>query len=661
MQVILIIVLSVLFPCYNGFLTSGQASSSVPLRGIDCRNPSRFRSTSFTHVCKHHELDPPQQVEAALLQRLTDHKLTAIRCERRITVIHAICAVWSHSKLIHALDVQQLEPFSSEECRIAVEKKLYTTNQNKVIPLEYNKEIQYHETITGYLQTTPNDVRCYGGSRKINGIVHSDLVSLATYTVVLREVKLEMDTRHHRLTDLDARVEIDVGCASKDACQDNNMGYVVLNKDTYCPYVLLQAGLLDIVPLTSTKGESISGILAREKKSLFRLGDIIPTPECLDFGTVHSTNHPNVFLLYPDNMEGLKEGVKKAKGTDVDLELEIASSEAYLEYRFLESVSKYLGASLQALCGLGIYNMPALLPSPLHPDRFIQISGEVLSELQCIEVTTIARIGTSPVPWCARDLLPVEYLEKQMFIQANTRMIIESVPDVHINCTVLNRPLFLSDSGEVVTADPVIKFAKIELSNNGLNLFNAYINVSTLGEDNFGKSLLYDHEVMEELNHNLHFGLTKSKVVSSLTKAYCAKGECGDYQPTDSSGFNLNHLVEHAEERLNFGQLVYDKLVAIGSFTSLFVAAYYIGVVIVWFLKKTMPCTMHPPAWLPRFRTRTNQRLPSDVQNRVELAELLTARIKRSQQRPTTPPSSFSEENVHYNNLVETNPRNLLQ
>ena len=52
----------------------------------------------------------------------------------------------------------------------------------------------------------------------------------------------------------------------------------------------------------------------------------------------------------------------------------------------------------------------------------------------------------------------------------------------------------------VVTVDPVIKFAKIELSSNGLNLFNAYINVSTLGEDNFGKSLLYDQEVMEELN-----------------------------------------------------------------------------------------------------------------------------------------------------------------
>ena len=613
-----------LYECY--LAKSPKGGQSLTFKAIDCTNPTRFRATSFSRVCAHDGLSRTETQDAILLQRISEHKIRAVRCERRLSVIHSYCAIWSHSKLMKAMDMELLEPFEAHECKNTLEKMLYVTRKQRVIPVELNKEIQFQETLTGYLSMTPNDIHCQGATRIIDGQPHQNVLSLGTYTVILREVELEYDSQKRTLNDLESHTTIDVTCVDRRYCTDNNMGYVVRNDGHFCPYVLLRAGAMEIVELVTTKGERTKGILARKHKALFRLGkEISAVNPCIDHGVVHATNHPNVLVLYPTELEIVMQDLVLASGEAVDLELEISTSEAFLEYRFQESVSKYLANSLGSLCKLGLYNTPSLVPSPLHADRYIQISGEVISELQCAQVVATVILGEKPVNWCTRDLLPVRYNKKRMFLQANSRMLTREVPKFTKNCTTLSRPLFISDTGVIVTANPVIRQAHIELDTQGLNMFDSWLKNASLQEDNFGESLLYDRDAMSELNHVLHYGLTKSKVVSALTHAYCADGQCGSFQPPDSSGFNVNKLIAHAEGEFNLGQKIYRTLEQAGSFTSIFVAIYLGCQLIVMFSRKFLPgLQLTPPSWMTSM-WRSNQPPPApQTWESTEMHNLLT-------------------------------------
>jgi hypothetical protein len=349
--------------------------------------------------------------------------------------------------------------------------------------------------------------------------------------------------------------------------------------------------------------------LSREYKSLLRLKDPIPpSTECPDLGKVFLSNHPSVLITFPKDSKLLQEQVYSVSGTDVDLELEISTSEAFLEYRFIELVTKYLSGILEALCRLGVSQMPNLMSSPFHKDRFLHVSGEAISELKCNPATVTASLGDRMTDWCTRDLLPVMLKDKPVFIQANTRLIIESVAPVHTNCTILERPVFETLSGSYVTADPTIRMANLHMDEErGLNLHAWFgTNLTGLYEDEWGQSLLYDHDAMQELSSAIHFGMTRTKVLSSLTKAYCSQGECGSYSPSEAGGFDANRLLASAKLKLNIWHNAYEVLLNMGSFCSLGVAIYVIVWCIVFCARKYMPgCQWTAPVWLQNWTNRS--------------------------------------------------------
>ena len=80
----------------NGYLVKApKEGRQIKFRAIDCSNPTRFRSTAFSDVCKNEPMAPAERVNAIVLQRLYERTQKAVRCERRITVLH--------SSVVHSL------------------------------------------------------------------------------------------------------------------------------------------------------------------------------------------------------------------------------------------------------------------------------------------------------------------------------------------------------------------------------------------------------------------------------------------------------------------------------------------------------------------------------------------------------------------------------
>ena len=58
------------------------------------------------------------------------------------------------------------------------------------------------------------------------------------------------------------------------------------------------------------------------------------------------------------------------------------------------------------------------------------------------------------------------------------------------NCSRMEIPIFVADSGLLIMADPAIRQARIQLDSDGLKLFSIGSENVTFTEDDFGKALL---------------------------------------------------------------------------------------------------------------------------------------------------------------------------
>ena len=602
----------------SGFLESlPDGGQEMKFEAVDCSNPSRFRASNLRTICDHDgdSWNGKTEVNAALLQRLDQRTIRAVQCEQRTSLTDVVCSVWSHSKVLGAPDIERREPFDADKCRRTVERKTYISSNGVPYAIDLNAQIQFKAVIAGTLTPTADDVQCSGGSRKIGKIFHRDVVTMATTTVTLKEIILEYDSVLHILKDLDKQVEIDPTCLDRRQCTDSGLGYVISENPNTCPFGLLREGSIEGVNVPVSTGPPVRGLLSRKFKYLLRVdGRTQDYPGCGELPTPRTTNHPNVYVMLLEDGQTVQPLVQAVLGRDVDLELEISTSEAFLEFRFLELTRIHLTRVLQALCKLSTASLPELTPSPLHTDRYLHVSGEVVSEIQCKKTQVTARLGDQVVSWCARDLFPVMYNGNNVFLQAKTRLIVPEVAPLHVNCTPMDRPIFQTTTGTFVTADPEIRTVNMAIdASSALNLFN-YMSNKTMMEDNWGTSLLYNHEVMQELESTIHFGLTKNKVVQSLTQAYCADGSCGTYSPGTSSGFNPNKILEAAENYVNPFTKAYQGLIQVGSICSLVVATYVIAIAGKWLMERFCPSiTCGLPEWLQGLIRQANRAPLSDV------------------------------------------------
>ena len=602
----------------EGFLESlPDGGQEMSFEAVDCTNPARFRASNLRTVCDQQgpNWSGKTEVQAALLQRLDQRTIRAVRCEQRISLYDVVCSVWSHSKALGSPDIERREPFDAHKCRRTVDRKTYISTSGIPYAIDLNTEVQFKSVIAGSLTPTADDVTCIGGARKIGKVFHRDVVTMATTTVLLKEVILEYDSTTNTLKDLDLLIDIDPTCLDRKQCTDSGLGYVITEGTNTCPFGLLREGVIEGVNVPVPTGPPVRGLLSRKYKYLLRVdGRTQDYPGCGELPTPRATNHPNVYVMLLNEGQTVTPIIQAVSGRDVDLELEISTSEAFLEYRFIEMSRNYLTGILEALCRLSTASLPELTPSPLHSNRYLHISGEVISEIECKTTKVTAILGEQIVPWCTRDLFPVHYKGNDVFLQAKTRLIVPEVVPVHVNCTPMDRPIFQTENGLFVTADPEVRTVSMDIDqDSSLNIFS-YMGNSTMTEDDWGASLLYDHEVMQELESTIHFGLTKTKVVKSLTQAYCSGGTCGTYSPGTDSGFDPTKLLEAAEDYMNPMTKLYNILVQIGSICSILVAIYVIIMIAKWAMGRFCPSvSLGMPKWIRRWIRQANRTPLSDA------------------------------------------------
>ena len=560
----------------------GKEHKELTISGLDCRKPTKVQTGLLRNLCEPPTVPPGNTTqEVMILQRSDVRTLEAVRCEKRITRLTALCGAFSHMKLDTAPDVLLRSVLTTEECEKAANRLLYTKEDGRTMSIDLDREYNYKFMEHGGVTHTQDNIYCKGSKLYVGGEIRANIITFVTAQVIFKSIKVEYDLTTNKMVDLDLHVQIDNACVNADSCTDSaGYSYAIRHASReQCNLHLVRRIPMQRVQIPTESGTK-NALVSHDHKIYLPLdGSTEPVGnECAPLLKVHGTNYPNLKVVLPDKHGNFPISLgNRLLATDVDLDIEIKATDEYLAYYFEELLRTQLVKMGQRLCTMNKQGSTQVELSPFHPSSLLKVVGDVLTELQCTPVVAKIRIGEKRTESCYANALPVWLNGNPTFMSAPNHLIVDQLADLdQTNCKSTYLPLFASDNDEIVQADPQVKVVDLTLH----HLDSDYLHLLSRNEiihESFTEDLFYTSSEIERFNRLIHFESTKSKVLDSLTAKYCSTGgNCGAYQPTSAdSNFDLSNLEDEIIGEFDLMSQIRAVLSEIGGYTSIIVLLYF--------------------------------------------------------------------------------------
>lgn len=524
--------------------TSDVAQPALELTALDCTSPTRTRYSKLSEVCTGHteQARPLGEPNPVLVIQLAQEKvITGYRCRRTESNFYDLCAVWGHVKRYGPPQIEHAAPISPAQCHSIVTRGTYKREDGGQINIEVNSRKSYTMIRHGHLYLSANNVACSGASVTLaRGETVSGIIESISVTITVQQIQIEVAPDH--LTDLDEHISIPTACNDASGCQAGHTAYIIPELGSKCPLYSIRVIQLQETTINTQAGPQ-PALVNMKHKVIFVTGRSEPSPAgCPQSFNMISTQYRQLRLIKEQSdqaaVQTLADGLPPSS---LDLDLEIRTSEEYLSYRFERLFSHQIAETGQQLCTVAAHSLQHAELSPFAKDSIIRVRGDILQELQCNKVTVSARLGDQrgKVAQCS-SALPVWHGTKPVWLQASSHLLLPASEIDAVACSAAYVPLFLTNVGSIIMADPIVRVVDITLDTLP-SLFNA--NTSVLHQG-FATDLIYTSQEVKKFNHLLHFSRSRHRLLDSITQRICeTPNACGGYQaPEGSSGFSLSQL-----------------------------------------------------------------------------------------------------------------------
>ena len=553
-----------------------RGQDELSMSALDCRHPSSVQSGLLQTICK----TPEQHEEAKtsesvlLLQRATTRVLPAVRCEKRITRLMQVCGSFSHSKIMEPLDVQVPTAISPEECERAVKRLVYVKEDGNSLQIDLNRSYSYKYVEHGKLTVSVNNVACKGSKILIHGEEHSSIVSLVTAEITFKTVRLEVNLSLQQIVDLDSNVPLSRACLRDTACIDGTSAYAIEQVKNECDLHVIRK--LDMVRVqVQTEQGMRKALVSHEHKIFLEIkGQEAAGKGCEPLYAVQTTNYPELKIITAESAAVPMPSISAhLTATDVNIDLEIRSSEEYLAYRFETLIQNQIAKMGEKLCNLNSHGITRVEMSPFHQNSLLRVLGDVIQELTCAPVRVQVRIGEKRDEKCYSEALPVWLNNQPVWISALNHLVIEVSELEAMPCESIYSPLFATDNNTIVHANPTVSVVDLPLTHFDTGYL--HVHEHNIVHQEFSGDLVYTSAEIQKFNDLIHFESQKSKVLSALTSKYCTRGQCGSYRPSaGTSTFSLSNLEDQIEDQIEIWPHVKEIVQEYGAYASFLVLFY---------------------------------------------------------------------------------------
>ena len=584
--------------CHSFVKQKGDVKqNSLSLSGLDCRKPTHVQSGLVKSLCKGKTgTDAPAKEDILILQKSNTYVLDAIRCEKKISRMTMVCGSFSHTKMSTAMDILLSVPISGRDCKNAATRGVYAKEDGGSIQIELNRVHNYKFVEHGKMTHSTNNVACQGATIMIHGEQRSSIVTLVTAQVVFRTVRLEVDLDKHKVIDLDMHTELHYSCRDERICQDVDSTYYIKENTHKCKLHLIRQLTVERVKVETDEGVGTALVNHKHKVFFMVKKDEPAGTGCEPLYTVSGTNYPEIKIVTKENTKNALSAMgEHLPATMVDLDIELRISEEYLSYHFESMIKRQMTAVGQKLCSVSRHGLNTIEVSPFHESSLIKVVGDLVQELKCTPVTLQVNLGESRSDKCFHAL-PAWLQSEPVWVSSVNHLIVATSEVDAIECSSAYVPLFQTDDGQIVHANPKVEVVDVEIT----HLNDGYLHLledSPIIHQEYGQDLVYTSDEIARFNSLIHFESTKARVVDALTAKYCSSGKCGSYQPNSgTSTFDLSNLEDTMEAKINIVDHVLDAMKEYGAYASILVLLYLVLLTVVrLFTVLHLKCTKKVP------------------------------------------------------------------
>ena len=515
---------------------------SFKVKAMDCRHPSRVRSTRVSSACAQPPVQDPLAEEqlAFILQRKTDRARDAVRCRKLVSSTSEICGRWGHTKLLTPPRVLRPQTLTEEACQQIVKSRLYVDEVGESHPVpSLDTDIYMEHVLHGSLKYSLNDVRCSGEDGvKISGKVMNDVVVLNTVKLEVRTVTVTV--RESLVEDEENGFQLVPGCGEQQTCVSGHDTYVFQKELNKCPYSIVRAEKFTVLEV-QTPVDPHKAVQNDQHHLYLRLEGKGPSPpDCVAaYRHQYQTDFKELVVVFQKDMDD-DQLLDRLAGRAVDLQLEERVIDSYNDRRTAHQLHNLTNNLSQELCQISRSAWLTDTISPWHPDSLLRTRGEIIQELTCTPTDVLVAIGDHLEQKCYAGALPVTHGGERLLMEARTRVLFAPVSVMEMECSPLTSAIFEIE-GRFFVADPFVR--EVDLTISPLGMSRSWHRGLEDDHSTYVNDLLYSREEIRSYNSLIGHHPMKKHVVDQFAKEYCARSQqCGQYQP-ESGYFNLKHFM----------------------------------------------------------------------------------------------------------------------
>ena len=558
------LILFLLSTTLSASLKQTTQSDRFNLDAFDCRNPTKvvsFLTRDWCSPTNRSDTLLATKKTVTILQEAKFQIVRGIRCTKQVSKFLVYCGSYSHMKLFGPPTILEPSVITTDDCYDMYNRRAFIY-RGQTIKVELNTIISIPMIVHGSVTNDENNIYCTGAKFAIDGEQHSNM--LAFETVRLSMVDLSIQIGDRDVQELREMTTLSPSCVTDRKCVYGLHTYLIISPINKCRLRKIRTIEMQTMIITHDN-KPTEYLINHDHKLIIRTLDTAKDANCdVQF---HHTNYPELKIIIGEEIPAID-----ILQTQIDMDLELRISEEYLMYR-TEELLMSRSTQMQAhLCTLGLNSLEYMERSPFHNDALIRARGHILQELKCSRVTVTVTLGYQRGDLCHTEYLPVYLGEEPVYLDAMNIVATNPVLD-QVNCQGIFAPIFETNDGRLIQANPQISEVKITLSKPEYLGFHE----APLDHMEEVESLLYTKAEFEAYSEYLHSSRARKAISTAMTRKYCASTtSCGSYQPTEPGTFNLENLVNEVEDALDWKQWIMNSLQTGGQYASIIVLTVWI-------------------------------------------------------------------------------------
>jgi hypothetical protein len=493
-------------------VSSSQYSHAYTMNYYDCTKPTGMTEFDLKTYCTREKFNIGETNTYHVLQKRKGIKMSGFSCQiiRSTFVVH--CGMFSHNEVIRMPDIEIKQVASIQECQAMITTGYWATREGTRHKVIIGAENVIHVSEKGMLHESNHKIWCEGEALKINGNLIEGVLKMVQYRLTIEEEDYMVDKK--RVEVIDSHIRLPSACTVESGGCVARKTYLWNPPSNQCPLVKINTG-----KFTEEQG----WLIEHRAKLLFKITDTSQSPSGCPNGDVHHTEYEDLFLTKENNFPHI--------GQSLEIGLYVKQSADYVLFETERMTRAVSENTFKDICHQ-IYTKSKDEVIPMGNGKFGRRSGDVLYHFNCVRKTGKLLSGEK-----CFDRVP---LQNQIYVDPVTK-----IGTRHATVTECNS-VFPEAISSMEGWISLPELRPIKEPNQVLNV------KKNQSHEDMSRGGLYTKEELADWEMFISYGDFKTSLISSISTGACVHRDiCKSSNTVTMPSYNLNRLIEEAQEQMN--------------------------------------------------------------------------------------------------------------